>query len=136
MLPLFSSTLPLLTQLLPHLSCGLPHLSCGLPVAPPTPRTMSCLLRPSPWPRLALTAPSTRHHQLCKEHLLLPTKWPRVRLALGVRMAEMAMIQSRGALPEAEGEGDADALQQGGPWREANRWARVEAALNWAVSAS
>nr|CAB3447642.1 unnamed protein product [Digitaria exilis] len=89
---------------------------------------MSCLLRPSPWPRLALIAPSRRHHPLCKEHLLLPTRWPRVRLALGVRMAEMAMIQSSGALPEGEG----DAVQKGGPSREANRWARVEAALNWA----
>ncbi|KAG2653301.1 lipid phosphate phosphatase epsilon 2, chloroplastic-like [Panicum virgatum] len=107
---------------------------------------MSSLLLQSPRPRLLLTAPSSRRHLQCVEHLLLPRRSPRVRL--GVRMAETAWVESGGgASPEvgvsAEGGamvdmGRDDELR--GPSPEANRWAPVEAALNlmskWLVAAA
>jgi dolichyldiphosphatase len=89
------------------------------------PRTMPCLFLPSSRPRLplTLTSPSSCRRPQCRGHLLLP------RRRLGVRMAETARVGVA-----AEG----DALHGGDaePSQEANGWAPVEAALNWAVSAS
>ncbi|PUZ77257.1 hypothetical protein GQ55_1G356000 [Panicum hallii var. hallii] len=110
------------------------HPRC--PVSSP-PRTMSSLLLQSPRARLLLTAPSSRRHLQCKEHLLLPRRMPRVRL--GVRMADTAWVESGGgASPEVGVSAEGGAVQDlgrddelRGPSPEANGWATVEAALNW-----
>ncbi|KAK8462925.1 hypothetical protein SEVIR_1G293700v4 [Setaria viridis] len=84
---------------------------------------MPCLLLPSPRPRLplTLTSPSSCRHPQCEGHLLLPRRRPWVRL--GVRVAEMVSTEGD-TMPGR------DELRS--PLREANRWAPVEATLNWA----
>ncbi|CAO1939657.1 unnamed protein product [Urochloa humidicola] len=80
---------------------------------------------PCPWPHLLFTSTSCGHRQ-CKEHsILLPLRWSRVRL--GVRMAGIARVgvSAEGDATQARGEPRK-------PSQEADRWAPVEAALNWA----
>ncbi|KAG2651857.1 hypothetical protein PVAP13_1NG320700 [Panicum virgatum] len=95
---------------------------------------MSSLLLQSPGPRLLPTAPSSRRHLQCKEHLLLPRRRPRVRL--GARMAETAWVESGcdGASPEVGVSVESDPIlgreESPGQRREASLWEPVEAALN------
>ncbi|CAN6233797.1 unnamed protein product [Urochloa humidicola] len=98
-------------------------------------RTMPCstlLPSPCPWPQLLLTSPSCRLRQ-CKEHLLLPLRWSRVRL--GMPMAEIARVGV-----SAEGDATQARHEPRKLWQEANRWAPLEAALNsaskWLVAGS
>ncbi|CAN6274770.1 unnamed protein product [Urochloa humidicola] len=71
-----------------------------------------------------LTSPSCGHRQV-----LLPLRWSRKRVRLGVRMAEIARVGV-----------SADGDEQRKPSHEADRWANVEAALNcaskWLVAGS
>ncbi|CAN6233798.1 unnamed protein product [Urochloa humidicola] len=87
---------------------------------------------PCPWPQLLLTSPSCRLRQ-CKEHLLLPLRWSRVRL--GMPMAEIARVGV-----SAEGDATQARHEPRKLWQEANRWAPLEAALNsaskWLVAGS
>ncbi|CAO2047820.1 unnamed protein product [Urochloa humidicola] len=98
-------------------------------------RTMPCstlLPSPCPWPQHLLTSPSCRLRQ-CKEHLLLPLRWSRVRL--GMPMAEIARVGV-----SVEGDAMQARREPRKLWQEANRWAPLEAALNsaskWLVAGS
>ncbi|CAL5019072.1 unnamed protein product [Urochloa decumbens] len=88
---------------------------------------------PCPSPHLLPTPPSCRHRQ-CKEHVLLPLRWSRVR-RLGVRMAEIARVGI-----SAEGDATHARDEPRKPSQEEDRWAPVEAALNcaskWLVAGS
>uniref|UniRef100_A0A0A9DQT9 Uncharacterized protein n=1 Tax=Arundo donax TaxID=35708 RepID=A0A0A9DQT9_ARUDO len=99
---------------------------------------MPCLLPLAPAHRPRIIASVCRPPH-CKDRFLAPRTRRRLRLRLGVSMAEMARVGS-GASPEVGVSGESDAILGGeespGARREAARWVPVETALNRMVSVS